>query len=301
MKRLAAMLGALVLAGGAAGADDPGKAPLEGSKQELRALQADQTAQNSGAQGSKLTDGLPRLDSPLPGAAATDSVTPVKMEKEAKKHKDAQKNWLLDGVNRLEKSGQAGAHRKDSRRDDINQEGDETTDDDKDETLLTLYEREGRTADAKAENSHPVPVRNDPLAPFLQGWLADSPVRGKFFDDFTGRPDRNGVAAAPGFQPGGPTQPVRDGEALETAPFTSSSPPHSNPYLQAEAVGFSRDSGTAAGPGQLSAQPAGSVTLGPPPADTSKDPAPATRPTAGIPPLLAPTDAQKYFPQQKKF
>ena len=301
MHRPGATLALLLLAAGAAGAAEPEAAPLENSKQALKALQADQAAKNSAVTAGKLTDALPAIDAPAPGSSTLEFAPAKKPETETKEKGDRPKNWLLDGVDKLERSAKAKGRPADAAKKDVTA-GDETEDnpDSSDpDYLLKVYTKQRQEADVKAaETRTAAATHNDPFAPFLQDWLGNSPARGKFFDDFTHKGDTPaGLAIASG--PSGPgSNPVLAAASDDNhGPAAGAAP---NPYLQN--LDLPGAAGPAAGPNnQPATVPAASGVPAMPPATAPLDPPPAVQPVEKRPALLVPSDNEKYFPQQKKF
>ena len=296
-----ATLALLLLTAATVGAEEQGGVPLEASKQALKALQADQTAKTGAATTGKLSDGLPQLQTPVPGATPLDFVPlhQSKADKELKKKKDEQKNWLLDGVDKLSRDSKAKGRLAGDDKKAITVDDDEKSDSSDPDYLLKLYAEQKKEADAKTVARQTSPARSDPIAPFLQGWLGSSPVRGKFFDEFV----RNSGAAADPASPVGPantggSQFMGNSIAVDgnraVAPVTA----QPNPYLQG------LDSPVMSTAGRNSQSFPGFLTLGAPahpPSAAAIDPFLAARPVDKKPPLLAPSDNEKYFPQLKKF
>lgn len=264
-----ALLGFVWLTATGARAEERGGAPLESTKQELKTLQADEAARGNGTATSKLTDGLPQLSSPLPGAVPLEIASPRQMEKELKQRKEARKNWLIDGVDKLEKEARSNGREKNEAKDEV------------------------RRADS---------VRSDPLAPFLQGWLVDSPGRDKFLDEFVKKTDGSvgPIAASEGRRlPDQGLFGVR-GEVSSSARNAGLPTVRPNPYLLGSDLPSLSDLG-ASRSAAATANPALAASGGAPPAAAWSDPTTNGRLREKKLPLLGPTDAQKYFPQQKKF
>jgi hypothetical protein len=299
MRRLAGSAALLLLAAAAAGADEPA-APLAQTRQELRQLQRDQAVKKSGAAADKLSDGLPQFQTPIPGALPLPAPeTESTRDTLKKKKRDAGKNWLVDGVNRLEKSekgrGKGGAGAEDLPLAATDAK-DERPDPGDPEYILKVYDQQKRAEEAKAE---PKPPTADPLAPFLQDWLGTSPVRGKFFDEFSRRPETAGAsdALAPVVSPVSGT--TATGPADFSGPARSvRSDPAPNPYLQGLDLPALHDSS----PSAPATAPAAAPVWAPGPLSPSpSDPVPAAR-SPERKALPAPgAENQKYFPQQKKF
>ena len=218
-----------------------------------------------------------------------------------KKKQEANKNWLVEGVEKLEKEARAKDHGAAVEKSAaFTGEEARPLDSSDPDYVLKLYGEQQQEAEAKAGAKHPGPARTDPFAPFLQGWLGGSPVHGKFFDEFVRKPDASGLTVASASLPvSGAVQSFSNGEPVS---FTreASGAPQPNPYLQ----GLDMPSGQDLKGGQN--QPATGPEAWLKPADLS----PASLPAAPLPavrqadsklqlPPLA--DEKKYFPQLKKF
>jgi hypothetical protein len=290
------MVGFVVLGVLSARADEPG-APLENSKQELKALQKDQTTHGTEGPPDKLRDSMPRLQTPGSGILPVEPLAARKSPAGQSKKMDAQKNWLLDGMDKLDNNAKA---RNRNARDKLTETKDEPADPDDPDYLLNLYSEQKKDSDTKAETKQSTVSHKDPMAPFLQGWLADSPVRGKFFDDYIKKPDMGagGSAATPaalqesgtntafaGFDPGGHSLRQGQGGAAQVA---------SNPYLQALDMSALQDT---AGRNRQAVAPAAAM---PPPVSLANPEPPANQPEKKLQ-LPTVSDDSKYFPQLKKF
>ena len=300
MSLRAGTLGLLVCAALVAGAEEPG-APLEKSQRELKALQRDQATRNSEAGAGKLSDGLPQIQAPAPGAVLLNLPVPDQTEADLQKQKEARKNWLADGVEKLEKQAKArnrGApgDKRHAFRDEENRPLDSSDP----EYVLKLYGEQQQEAEARADGKHPVAARADPFAPFLHGWLGSSPVHGKFFDEFARKPETGGAPV------GSASAPLSGG----TPSFTSLEPVgparganatvQPNPYLQGLDLPSLPDTRAGPNPSATAAEswakpvdlPATTASSVPPPAARQADPKLQLSPLA---------DDKKYFPQLKKF
>jgi hypothetical protein len=312
MRWLAAafVLGALAIVSPGQGAG--AGAPLESSKQGLRKLESGQGAGRGPDAKDGLRTGTPGLHIPgqedLPAPAL---LNPEKLEKQRKAEKEGEerKNWLVNGVRRLEatEKGQTGeSGRPEAIAVAAPQDGNKTSLDDP-QYLLRLYEEQ-----KKAENSRQaegVSVRKppaDPFGPFLQGWLGNSPARGPAFDEFSRRPAApGGTTATLGFG-NTPTSAESAGHAAGTANSLGQGPaiPAPNPYLADQspprlgsepAVLPSLPSGLS----QPTINPSASLPVlpvaAPPP--TIPEVRPAER--KSVPPAQA--EDKKYFPQLNRF
>lgn len=292
---------ALLLLAAAAGAAGQGGAPLEASKKALQELQADQAVKPGAKTGDGIkAEDLPQLHTPSPELAAPG---PAPRDNRRERDKDPRKkgtqaNWLLDGVDKLGREprdrNQAG---RDSRKDLPEEE--EKPDSSDPDYVLQLYAQQKKEAEAKAEVRQAAKARPDPIAPFLQDWLGNSPVRGKFFDEYVWKSDPgSGSVPAAGPAEAGANQ-LPD-HALTRAGRQTAAPtaPQPNPYL----AGLESPATPETASRGLEALSAGAPGIGPGPArGPVTEPNPAPRAAEKKPPLLAPSDNEKYFPQQKKF
>lgn len=298
-----ALLGVVCLTATGAHAEGRGGAPLESTKQELKTLQADEAARGNGIVTGKLSDGLPQLSAPLPGAVPLEIASPLQMEKELKQRKEARKNWLIDGVDKLEKEARNNGRGKNEAKDSLGEETDNATDPATSDYGLTSSNEQNQQTGAKHEMRHTDSVRSDPLAPFLQGWLADSPGRDKFLDEFVKKTDGSGgpIAASEGRRLPDQGQLGIRGEvsgSARTAGMPTTVQP--NPYLQGAGIPALADLGSNRS-AAATANTAQAASGGAPPAAAWSGPTTTGRPPEKKLPLLGPSDAQKYFPQQKKF
>jgi hypothetical protein len=284
------------------GAAEQGGAPLEASKKALRELQADQaTKPDVNSTGHKPSDGLPQAQVPPP-AAMQDFGSRRTNEKELQKKKDRPANWLLDGVDKL---GRDARDRKSPGRDnrrDLPEDEEAEPDSSDPDYMLKLYARQKKESAEKTEARQATKARPDPIAPFLQEWLGNSPVRGKFFDEYVRKSD-----AGPGAgSPTGPAERV-SGQSLdhfvrlEDRRVAGPAVPQSNPYLAGFDAPrpFAESESRSMGQSPVAPMPFGSPASLPQLPVAEPDQAP--RPADKKPLLLAPSDNEKYFPQQKKF
>ena len=188
MKHFSLIPGLLVTTAASLAAQD-GSAPLENSKAELRALSKDQATNRLDSAQAPLLGGLPSLTERLPSALPNEGALPAKSPSTQKKQQEAARNWLLEGVGRLEK--ESSRNTKDTREQD-GVEVDEELDPADPNFILKSYAeqiKKAKTEKAETEEKQQsgAATQVDPLAPFLQGWLAGSPVRGRFFDELLKR------------------------------------------------------------------------------------------------------------------
>ncbi len=285
-------------------AEEPG-APLENTRQELKALQKGQAQGGDASALVKLRDVMP--SAPTPGAEVLPFEMPKaqKTDSDLKKKKDSQKNWLLDGMDKLDKPAKGKTTDRKNEAGAVGEEDKDKPTAGESDSLLAVYSEQKKEAEAKADARQTKPVRSDPMTPFLQGWLADSPVRGKFFDDYIKKPDN----AAPGVNPTGPSASVESTagpmlSGLDLGGGSSHNAPagpaqaRPNPYLQGLDLSALQDSGGASR--NQAANPLLQTGVIPPPAPLI-DPLPAVRPADKKPLLPMLTDEKKYFPQLNKF
>lgn len=307
MKTLRTTLVGLVL-GFAVGtrADEP-SAPLQSVKQELQSLQKDETAAKAGGMSNDLKDGLPQFQGPTPGAIPLEMPTAKTPQSELKKKRDAQKNWLLDGVGRLDDEAKAKANGTDRSGRDKSEKDDESLDPTDSDYLLKLYadqkkkdtgSKEARAGDKKND----VLAQNDPMAPFLQDWLADSPVRGKFFDEFLKNPNSRPAESSLREGPAGPVDPLSSGGLTITDPSGGRAPeaprnsaPKPNPYLEALASGEAK---SASIPTSVPDSFSRVLESKPAPSPVEQPPAPRTGDRKAPP---SPFKSDGFFPNKKNF
>ncbi|MBL9216446.1 MAG: hypothetical protein JNG83_13295 [Opitutaceae bacterium] len=292
---------AMLLAAAALAAAEP-PAPLEQTRQELKALRRDQATGRTETEQRRITDGLPQFDAPLPGAVAPPKPRTEREDNELKerRRREAQRNWLVNGVNRLDKESAGGARR--GAPDPAKAAADEPEEEERPESLIELYEEKRREEGARQPNRPTTRSASDPLAPFLQDWMGTSPVRGKFFDEFVRKPESTRAAssvAAPEVRSDAPGL-ARDAFAGSSAPG-GREPAAPNPYLQdlnpAPALPAAPPTWPAALPADAGAARSGPAWSPPPREDIRRNEPPPER----RPPPSAQSENQKYFPQAKKF
>lgn len=303
MRLRRATLGLLLLAATAArAAEQGGGGPLEASKKALQELQADQaTKPDANITGNKPSDGLPQAQVPPP-AAMPDSGNRRTNEKDLKRKKDGQTNWLLDGVEKLGRDTKERNPRGRDNRGELPEDEAVEPDSSDPDYMLKLYARQKKESAEKNEARQSPKARTDPIAPFLQEWLGNSPVRGKFFDEYVRKADARAGAGSPmgpadRFSGQSLDHPVR----LEERRGAGSGAQPTNPYL----AGIDALRAPTEANGARISQPAPApATFGGPTGSSQlpvAEPVQTARPTEKKPPLLAPSDNEKYFPQQKKF
>lgn len=311
MKRPAGIAVLLAAAGLALAADDP-NAPLANAKQELKQLQRDEAAKKAGTTDAKLKGALPSLSVPSPGQDELDLSSALRANKEetARKQQDAQKNWLLDGYDNLGAKGKA-ARQKDGGRGAGTADTDEALIDLRDPDFVQkTYARQSKMTNDEKSRMDGAKKLNaastagaDPLAPFLKGWLANSPVKDAALDAM-GRRDTAGL-------PNGADETFSSVGAGVGANATPAGPAHAegigaakdamaNPFLQGLALPPAMRDGPA-NPVQRSAAPP-PVLVAPKaspvaPTDVSSPP----RIDSHKPPSSQRDEDKKYFPQLKRF
>ncbi len=303
--RPSVLAGLLLLAAGVAcGAEGPG-GTLDATKQELQQLQSDQ--KNKAGQ---TTDKL-RLDNTGIDLQLRDANSPqawlsdkLKQERKLKEEKAAAgKNWLVEGVDKLEKeNAQSKTATPANKTDAGDQNPTQAIDQSDPQYLLKLFDEQKKTTDTKSASAKSsVPAAPDPFAPFLQGWLASSPARGQFFDQLTRKPDAGIAGGAPivpsDYGSPGPAT-VGGAVALHDAAATEKANPYlaelNTPILTKEMLGEAASTPALGAP-----LPAPEATKSGP-AVIPLEPAPEARerPKAPLPGLV---DEKKYFPQLKRF
>lgn len=309
MWRLAAALALGVLAIESPGQGANAGAPLESSKQGLRKLEAGQGSSRGPDAKDGWRTGTPGLHIPGQGELPAPALlTPEKLEKQRKAEKasDERKNWLVNGVRRLEatEKGQAG-HGETAAVAASHDEEKLGLDDP--HYLLRLYEEQKKAESSRqTEGSSARKPPADPFGPFLQGWLGNSPARGPAFDEFSRRPaTAAGISATPGIGTA-PTNAESAGLAAGIAKARGQGPatPEPNPYLPDHLPPR-----TGHEPAALPSLPSGlnqpvvnpSASLPVMPAAAPPPPTPEVRPAErkAVPP--AQTEDKKYFPQLNRF
>lgn len=277
------------------------EAPLAETRKELKQLGEKpgvvaepgvRDALRSGA-GAVMTG--PSLDQPL-----VPPVTPERTERERKRVRDSQQNWLLNGMQRLR--GEERVKGDPASRDEPTPESDlvDTTDP---AYLLKLYDRQRRASAGQAPKGRAdAAAKADPMAAFLQGWLQGSPVRDQLLTER--------LAAGTGstsLLPGNLERPAlirgSGGPGLVATPQGEPpSGPLANPFLTGmnrPADGFGASIPVPTGGGsRVVPPPAPALPARPSPLTVAPaEPTPEARKH-----LLPPSaDDKKYFPQLKRF
>lgn len=293
MTRRFAVVAALGAAALAFAADDP-NAPLANTKRQLESLKKDEAAQKAGTQSGAKLD-LPSLNTP----GQELDLPPPKREGSETNNKSPEKNWLLDGYDKLERK-RASADGK--RGDDRVSRDEKPLDPNDPNYFLRVYERQRAERDAKQLNVNAAREHDlksdaaDPLAPFLKDWLANSPVR-EVLKETIGSDASGGPAASEGAATTLESKPVANAIAAEGAKSVS------NPYVQALGLPASEPPRSLAG-GHSPAAPLSSPVAAPAPnAPASTIYGLPERPKPDLKHALPPPPAEdkKYFPQLKKF
>ena len=302
--RSSALAGLLLVAAGAAyGAEATGT--LDETKQELRQLQSDQK-NKAGQNSDKLKLATPGTELQLQDSDSSAAwlADKLKKEKKLKEREKTTNNWLVEGVEKLEKeeSETKGTNNAGPKEAVTTQAAPHAIDQSDPQYLLKLFDEQKKPADNKSTaGKSSTSAQPDAFAPFMKSWLGSSPVRGEFFDQFARKPD--GSAAG-----GSPVPPVDyHGPAGSAVTPVGGRDPivadKGNPYLtelnapiltkevtgeatQLQSMGAPLLAPEAAGKG-------GPVLLPSDPAPDNRD-----RPKTTLPGLA---DEKKYFPQLKRF
>jgi hypothetical protein len=297
------VLGVLLLAVSVVGAETA--APLESTKQELRKLGGAQRTNTGPSATDGLRPSLPTIQTPgqdsLPPARPLD---PEKLEKEKKRQREDRKNWLVNGVEQLErkdKEKEAGSFASEENERDTHSPS--SADGAEPQYLLKLYDERKKNEEAQKEETKPRrSPQVDPLAPFLQGWLGNSPVRGQFFDEFVRQSEGPAVAAgSSGSVPVGTGRDLGLTAVQQAAASANDLPRQPNPYLAELNRSLKPEVSTHALPLQSALNPAVATPT------PSKPLAPVVEPSREMrqperKPVPAPlAEDKKYFPQMKKF
>jgi hypothetical protein len=283
----------------ARGADDP-NAPLANTKEQLQLLKKDESARKNALTGETKLD--------LPGLKTTgqglDLPAPTREQDEPRKDKNANKSWLLDGFDQLDKKRSGNSN--DAHAGKKNSKEEKPLDPSDPDYFLRVYERqradgEASRADAKLstnQTSGAAASANDPMAPFMKEWLANSPVR-----DALREAQVSGASASASDQV---AMPVTTGPQTEHvfAPMGSAA---NDPARSAAANPFVQALG-------LPSDVAKSADFRPPPLEAARPLAPVRTETNTIYDLPEraktdlkqtlpppPSEDKKYFPQLKKF
>lgn len=305
----------VVLGCAASAAAQEAGAPLSNTKQQLQTLSKDQSAQKSGENSDLgLRNALPGINAPTP---PIDLALPKPPEnerdrKDGRKGKD-QKNWLLDGYDKLDRKrtgAQAGVRGRDDKLEELDEEPLDPRDPD---YFLRVYEKQREESLAKQEqqqlradaaNSTTSSAGNDAFAPFMKEWLAGSPVGDALRDSLGGaRAGQSGSVVETGALPGAARPESRETTTLNVTGLLgggeskSGAGPASNPFIQALGLGAAAESK----PLEMQSPVAEPVVLPPRPAAPELTLPEKAKTDTNFRPPPSPADDKKYFPQLKKF
>lgn len=276
--------------------------PLEAAKRELRELQNSQKNQS----GAAATDGLkiatPALTTPSDQAASPGRWLTERKAEERMRQQEGTKNWLVDGVEKLDRRPAAGkrdasgeAHTAKSMEDA------ETTNASGAPSLLALYDAQQRTGKGETTRKSPGAAAADPFAPFLKEWLGSSPVREPLMKSVLRAAVMAETGSASGLDDfktvaggGGDINPRSTGASGNAQP---------NPYLadlNPATTGNPRPA-TIPAPEASGSTAATLPSIAPLPTFVSPPPASLKSRTAPKGPPPSPADEKKYFPQLHKF
>jgi hypothetical protein len=301
-----ALAGLLLLAAvaGRAAETQPSGGTLDQSRTELQQLQKDQKTK-AGQESNKLKLDGPAVDlQKAPDAGSPESwlANQLKKDRKLKDEKDARKNWLVDGVEKLER---ADAQSKDPNAVGAKDGSDRSTgqvDPSDPQYLLKLFDEQKKSSDSKsAAGRSPAAASPDPFAPFLQNWLGSSPVKSQLLDQFARKTDGGSLPGAPAvagdYRGGGGSSDVPVVVSHDAAAATKANPylaDMNGAILAREAVPEAPPLSSMGAPAMTS-DPAktGPVLLPPAPGADNRER------QKGPPP--SPLDDKKYFPQLKRF
>ncbi|MBA3850007.1 MAG: hypothetical protein C0502_08430 [Opitutus sp.] len=279
-------------------------APLAGAKQQLQQLSKDRAADEAKAQSGIKLGSLPQLQVQPKGGDAPQLAAPPPQANQ-KQPQDESRNWLLQGYDRL--GPKPDRRDKDARREDT-----ELLDPRSPDYFLKVYERQraerqGKTKEEATERLG-TSAAPDVMSPFMQDWLARSPVKGILKDTTGGRNLAPDAAVAPGtaVTPQGQTVSVAtqdpsaeaDRRLAESRGGSVKRAARANPYVQA--LGVAPD-GLTGNTLELPSPTASPTPVAKPPAapTLTLPELPKVEPRRRPPP--SPADDKKYFPQLKKF
>jgi hypothetical protein len=300
-----ALFASVLLAAMAQGTE--GGAPLETSRQELRKLQGGQKAGEAPSAKEGLRPSLPSLVTPgQESLPPPELLSPEKLEKERKlqKEREARKNWLVNGVQQLEKTDKAKEGLSQSETQLLPAASAAKTEEGRDpHYLLKLYDEQKkieteRQGDAKVQRAPAA----DPLAPFLQGWLGNSPARGQFFDEFSRKTETGPVGPAPVVGPATPSGTHAATPTLGLAgPDKAPAAAAPNPYLTELAPIRSSQPAPSALTSTGAFNPAANNPVFSPPVVVAPPPPAEVRQPERKAPQPPSADDKKYFPQLNRF
>jgi hypothetical protein len=303
---LAGLLLVAAVAGHGAEAQPPG-GTLDQTKTELQQLQKDQKTK-AGLEGGKLKLDGPVTDLQLMPASGSPEAwlsDKLKKDRKLKEQKEANKNWLVDGVEQLEKEDAQTKTPKavGSKDDGGNQSGPTQIDQSDPQYLLKLFDEQKKISDNKSSaGKAPASASPDAFAPFMQNWLGSSPVKGQLLDQLVKKAESGGFAAGAPAGAGDYRGPTGPADVPVAATHDAVAATRANPYLAdlnspiltKELVQEAPALQSMEAPAVTSEAGRGGPVLLPsaPAADNRERP-------KGPPP--SPADDKKYFPQLKRF
>ena len=306
--RPSALATLLLIAAGVAYGADAASGTLDETKQELRQLQNEQK-NKAGQTAEKPKLGTPGMELQIQdsNSSAAWLADRLNQEKKLDRQKKTTRNWLVDGVEKLEKEGSRSRGpmtgvTKDGANDEASPVGVDQSDP---QYLLHLFDEQKKATGTKSNRAKSsAPASPDAFAPFMQGWLGTSPVRGQFFDQFVKKPAGGGASGGLTAGPADYRSLVNpaNAEVAPGAPRDSVVMDKGNPYLTELNQPIPAKEGTGEAT-QL--QSRGAPAIAPEawkggPVLLPVDPAPDARERRKTP-LPGLTDDKKYFPQLKKF
>lgn len=297
---------AAVRLGGAPRDSGTSAEPLQESKKALRELQREERErgqEGSSSRAAAIDAGIAAPQKPDATLPLTLAIEASKRHEEEKKSESQQRNWLVDGVGRLDadRTSERSARGR-STSDDGGTPGRsrKTTA----QSLLDVYiqqEEQARKDKESAAAKAPKTLLADPFAPFLKDWLAGSPVDASIFGALqhsAGYPSGQ-TPAAPA---DGPLMPMAADSAHSLGiPAAGAHPQSTNPFLQPLGLSSEMSSDPAAGSRSIPAVPAASSQPVPNPSNSSVAPPPAPVSRDRNPPPSVVEENRKYFPQMKRF
>lgn len=311
----ALLLGAGVAAWAQAGGQGDSGAPLEETKKALRQLQKEQ-AHGKAAVAGQTGTALPTIAAPDIAAATAAGLPAMTGERRRRddealrRKREAQSNWLVDGMLRLEGKKADGTPTA------LTEDQEEPIEASDPDYLLKTYLKEQRASeDAKTKGEERNALANppaDPMAPFLREWLSGSPVEKTALAGFgaSGKgpsPDTPGgspvefLGSSPLVSNSGGGSGVGIGESGISRELAQSSGSAPNPFLQGLDLGNLPRPGSAQSDVPASGAAPAPVASNPGPVFSPLPEPVQGRPAERRPPPSALKENEKYFPQQKRF
>ncbi|MBX3735244.1 MAG: hypothetical protein KF715_01020 [Candidatus Didemnitutus sp.] len=301
MSRRLAVAALVTALASTAAADDP-NAPLAEAKQQLQSLQRDEAAQKAGTPSGVKLD-LPSLNTPETNAPPT---PPRREERATSEKAKARRDWLVDGFNKLERrKPSAGGIAKES---DLREDETKPLDPADPDYFLRVYERQRAQSEARQLDPNGIPdtklansVTADPFAPFLQDWLANSPVRDALKESLPADPASDRATTADGVGPGPSARIVTNAGSPSIDASAGMHSAAGNPFIQALGLpSFDQ-------PRSVDARPS-AIDTG---ISSATSPVAAPNTVYDLPERAKsdlkltlpppPSEDKKYFPQLKKF